>query len=196
MQKKSKNTLQPLPKELLKLGYPDFLAMNTWSSSETSLPAPAFPTFSELVQREADERANPKTERTKGLFEALIGDPRILYQELLEDPNRFDSSASQVIQELATGARKLEDLNPEEHELLNAATLDFSRPRRPQPSSKPTVTKSPEMSTAAKHLAREKALADPTVDLVHQDGGKPTPLSEETAQVMPAERPTTFWWKK
>ncbi len=196
MQKKSKSSLRELPQELRAIGYPDFLALNTWSSLEANPQTPTFPTFSELVKKEEEDQRKPKTVRQKGLFEALIGDPRILYQELLEDPNRFDSDAAQVIQELSVGIRQLSDLTHAELELLNEATLDFSRPRRPQPSSKPIVRKSPEMSTAAKHLAQDASLADPGVELVHHEGAKPTLLSEETALVMPSDRPSTFWWRK
>ena len=194
MPKKSENSSRRLPQELRSLGYHDFLAPNISSGYEPPQP-PKFPKFFDLVQSEIKEQDAPKNENERRLFSALIGDARILYQELLEDPGRFDEKASALIQNLSCGAQQLSNLTPEELDLLDNATLDFARPRRLQPSSKTTAVTSPRRSTAVKHLTKQEALSDPSVPLVHQDGGAPTLLSEETSS-LPAERPATFWWKK
>lgn len=97
------------------------------------LPAPKFPSFSELVG--AIESAPPETKRS-GLFLDLVGDPQVLYQDLLEDPNRYEEGVSNLLQDLTSGQRSIDELSKTEMHLLDRAVLDFNQPKRPRPEPK------------------------------------------------------------
>ena len=194
MPKKSENSSPDSPQGYPSIRFPSFLALNTSKGYEAPQP-PTFPKFFDLVQNETSAQDAPKKPRATGLFSALIGDVRILYQELLEDPGRFDERAAELLQNLSSGGQQLSTLTPEEMDVLDAATLDYARPRRSQPSSETKSKRLPEEPTAVKYLTRREALEDPSVPLVYNEGGGFTPLSEESSS-LPIERPSTFWWKK
>jgi hypothetical protein len=132
--------------------------------------------------------------RRSGLFETLLGDPRVLYQEVLEDPSRFEPEAMDLIQRLVAGAVSLDALTSTEREMLDRAVLDWSRPRH---SSRGSST-SP--STISSDLPEEversyqEALEDPDVELEYREGGPPVPVS--LAPEVPTDPVPTFWWRQ
>jgi hypothetical protein len=138
--------------------------------------------------------SNVSERRRSGLFETLLGDPRVLYQEMLEDPSRFDAEVTELVLRLVAGATNLESLTSEEREVLDRAVLDWASPRHssrgPSPSSTPTSSGLPE------EVERPYAelLEDSDVELEYREGGPPVPIS--LAPEMPHDPVPTFWWRQ
>lgn len=105
-----------------------------------ALLAPTFPTFSALTV----EAGKLQPERTKrdGLFAALLKDPRVLLQDLLDSPSKYEDGVASLLQDLVGGRRSLEDLSPAEMQLLDRAVLDYTRPIK-IPAPKPVPAPSP-----------------------------------------------------
>jgi len=139
----------------------------------------------------------PRPERQSGLFTALLGDPKVLYYEILEDPERFEDGVSDLVQQLVAGARTLESLTRDEHNLLDRATLDWSTPRHRTPgSAEPRPISRDSVPPAVEHLTYEDALADPAVELEYSEDGRHVPILEGSAAPdIPGEAPETFWWR-
>jgi hypothetical protein len=72
------------------------------------------------------------------MFEALLGDPRVLHAAWLENPDAFDPRLGPVLQRLLTD-QTLKDLDPQSLGLLDAATAEFAqfRPKPPPPPPPP-----------------------------------------------------------
>jgi len=72
------------------------------------------------------------------LFSQLVRDPRILYREYLEEPERFNEETGDLLHRLVAGQQKLEDVSSAERDLLNRATVELaqhsSKPSSPPPS--------------------------------------------------------------
>ena len=107
-----------------------------------ALLAPTFPTFSAL----ATANAKPEDAGSKrgGLFSALLKDPMVLLQDLLASPGKYQEGVFPLVQDLVSGRRKLEGLSKDETELLDRATIDFSRadqPKKVEPVPAPKVRK-------------------------------------------------------
>jgi len=101
-----------------------------------ALLAPTFPSFTALVSMSDLPQKGPQRD---GLFGALLRDPRVLLQDLLANPEKYEDGVASLVQELAAGSRKLDDLAPAEVELLDRATVDFNQPtRRREVSPDPT----------------------------------------------------------
>lgn len=114
------------------------------STPRTNLPpslallAPTFPTFSALTV----ENERSQTDRKRdGLYSSLLGNPQVLLQDLLANPAKYESGVAELLQELHTSKRKLEDLTTAETELLDRATVDFTQPNRSKPVQPPPVKK-------------------------------------------------------
>lgn len=109
------------------------------STVQTSLPpsllllAPTFPTFTAL----ATVADRPPDVGRKGLFLELVGDPRILLQDLLDSPAKYEEGVSSLLQDLVSGRRKFESLLQSESEQLDRATIDFTHPERRQEVAAP-----------------------------------------------------------
>jgi hypothetical protein len=172
--------------------YQSFLALNKQSSPSAKAASVTFPTFWELVSDDA-ERGPAAAPRQRSLFEALIGDPRILYQEVLEDPNRFQPESVTLLQQVIAGTKRLSTLTSAEQELLNSATVAFTRPRR-LPDSPLTPSAHQDPSPAVAHLTREDKIDDPEEDLTYNEDGSLGLLSEESVELSDEPAPT-FWWK-
>ena len=181
---KSKPSTQAMPQGLLDANYPDFLALNNWTTSAQHL-ATSFPTFTSLVESEGLAPAQAKP-MEMGLFSALIGDPRVLYYELLEDPRRFEPEAESLVQQLVSGARTTESLSPAEMEVLNRATIDMTGPRHKE---EPQVLPVELVPASANPLLDEE-----DKELEYMDDGKLVTLDESTP--LPEEAPATFWWRQ
>lgn len=177
---------------------PDWLSLKAPSLASTALPkltgleAPAPPTFPTLFQLAAEAQTTPLPAPSVGLFEALIGDPTVLYQELLEDPARFDPEVADLLQLLVAGQKKLDELEPNERLLLDAAVVDFASPKsQPEPQKLPPEPKADQLPAALEHVLNEQeALDDDSVELEWHEGGKLIPLVD-----VPDEPPPTHWWK-
>jgi hypothetical protein len=162
-----------------------------------TLLAPRAPTLFSLARsaqlREAAEQSRKRpSESAKGLFECLVGEPRALYYEMLEDPSRFEEGAVELVQMLVTGQRQSSSLSPAERTLLDHATLDWARPRHRHAGGS-TSGETPVRSEAIDHLTFQDLLDDPNVDLVQNEDGTLSPLEPEP--VVPEEKPDTFWWR-
>jgi hypothetical protein len=101
-----------------------------------ALLAPTFPTFSALVARVSQP---PNETKRDGLFSALLRDPKILLQDLLVNPEKYEDGVASLVQELVSSNRGLDDLNSNEMELLDRATLDFSQVARRREVVPPSV---------------------------------------------------------
>ena len=148
--------------------------------------APKFSTWEEIAAQDATQGQSFKPRGSQRLFSALLGDPRRLYAEYLEDPARFDEQAAALIQQLVANQRKISDLEERELDLLDQATLEFARPRRQQ--------KAPEVKApkALQHLTQEHEEEEP---LAYLEDGTLVPLSVTADISPPAETPEDFWWK-
>lgn len=158
------------------------------------LPVATYLKACELVRMRGPAQSPPP--RSRGLFEAMIGDPRVLYYELLEDPTRFEEGTSELVQQLVAGARSLSSLNQQEMYLLDRAVLDWTKPRHSSPGPVATSSRtSPPLPAALAHLTREELLDDPGVELEYREDGQHMPVIDLAPEI-PMERPTTFWWRK
>lgn len=104
-----------------------------------ALLAPTFPTLSALATTK--EKPQPTSTSSNGLFQALLRDPAVLLQGLLDDPTRYEEGVGAVVQDLVSGRRKFEDLSPAESTLLDRATIDFAQPVRRKTAAAPVPTR-------------------------------------------------------
>ena len=121
--------------------------------------------------------------RGRGLFESLIADPRVLFHGLLEAPENYESGASELLQNLVSGRKERGDLSPQEHQLLDRATLEFAAGKRPRPAGGATPSPRP----------RQQSLTPPEeVELIYRERGGHIPVAVAEA---PTNAPS-FWWRK
>jgi hypothetical protein len=131
------------------------------------------------------------------LFDALVGDPRVLYYELMEDPSRFEEEVATLVQQIVSGQKPYESLSSTEKTLLDRATLDWARTRHQKPKApSPISSKSPAPTQpeAVQHLTRAEAVSDPSVELEYREDGRHVPLQTTPEPDIPAA--PTFWWRK
>lgn len=69
----------------------------------------------------------------------MIGNPGVIYYELLEDPKRFSSEAADLIQRLVSGATSFDKLTDQERVELNEATLAMFGTRHVPPPAPQVV---------------------------------------------------------
>lgn len=105
-------------------------ASPTSTAPTNSLPsvlllAPTFPTFTALAT--VAEKPHAGGQRQDGLFLGMLKDPHILLQDLLALPSKYEEEVSPLLQDLAAGRRKTDDLSGSELELLDRATIDYTR---------------------------------------------------------------------
>ena len=179
--------------KLRQAGYPIF-TLQTTSLPSPSLLAPSFPSFAALVEGE-QLREQEKKKPSQELFDAILGDPRVLYYELMEDPSRFEEGTAELIQQIVSGQKPYETLSAAEKNQLNLATLDWARSRH-QKRESPTSSGPPvQRSEAVKHLTRAEALADPSVELEYREDGQHMPVTSEAPSPDIPKAPT-HWWRK
>jgi hypothetical protein len=134
------------------------------------LPPLRFPTLAEL----ANETTPAPPSKPQTLFN-MVGDPALLFNDLLDNPEKYGEGVDTLLQQLVQGQKKLEDLNAQDVQLLNNAAVSFvqapSKKAAPLPRRRVQPAK-PEESDLDEH-------------------GAPVP-SEEL--VLP-EAPS-FWWKR
>jgi hypothetical protein len=178
---KSSTSCKLLPSGLRSVGFPDY---STLPGSEQLKPlsVPRFPTFFEL----ASQTESPSKKRETGLFEGLLGDPTVLFNDLLDNPGKYEAGVDQVVQRLVSGQASLDDLNEQERQLLDRATLDFSQPRRSEEplSPKPAPRRDPADDLEPEELGDEL--------------GPQEPGDEEDEERKPTTGPQgpmkAFWW--
>jgi hypothetical protein len=133
-------------------------------------PLESYRTSSESVgaMGQVAEKAAPR----KGLFESLIGDPRVLFYDLLDAPDSFEPGTAELLQELISG-KPQESLTKEQASLLDRATLVYASVKKPKPTK---GLESRGMPEAAKMASRDE---------------------EDEPEVTIPELPTgpTFWWR-
>lgn len=177
---------------------PDYLGSSALSSLMPLRPLPVSTYLSLVALAQSAPHTPPVSSasrpRGSGLFETLLGDPRALYQEVLEDPNRFEEGVIELSQQLVSGATSLDALTSMEKDLLDRAVLDWSRPRHssPGPSAQPSSTSSGVPEEV--ELSYAEAMDDPDVELEYREHGPPVPLSL-TPDLL-TEAPPTFWWRQ
>ena len=113
------------------------------------LAAPRFPTFSELVSESVGESVSEIPSKPSGLFSAMLGDPQVLYHDLLDDPSRYEEGVSSLLQGLISGQQELSEISASDMELLDRAVLDYNQPKRPKPEA--------QLSPAPKRIKRAAA---------------------------------------
>lgn len=84
---------------------------------------PVFPTLQELLGSETTATPAAKQER---LFSALLGDPHLLWQDLLRSPTRYEDGVAELVQRLISASATISTLSERELALLDRATLDFN----------------------------------------------------------------------
>ncbi len=90
-----------------------------------------FPTLEDL----ALEDPTLGQKRSPGLFESLLNNPAVLYEDFLKSPEKYDPALERLLTELATGNKKLKALSAAESTLLDRATLDYAQAVPPKPSA-------------------------------------------------------------
>lgn len=167
---------------------PNFLAPTSLPSLPALTPI-KFPTFQELVDTDAATLGTPASKpAVVGAFKALLGTPEILHAAWLDNPEAYDPRLGPVLHLLLTGTT-LDQLSPEQLELLNQATLEFAQYRPPpkQPAPLPVLpVKSsepddPDGDADERDLEwnggsgeRTRAVAAPTVTDIERLGAVPT----------------------
>lgn len=168
--------------------FPDYRAPILPAESFPSAPAPAafpkFPTVQEMLEHEHGLKTHPLLRlaetppRPTSLFQGLMGGRlEVLLQDAADHPERYDEVELLMLQELATGTRKLEGMTAAEREVLDRATLDYAAVRPPKdfknaPIPKPPAPKKPKLLEADQEFA---------------DGREP--LVETAGSVM-----SPYWW--
>ncbi len=94
----------------------------------------------------------------------------VLYDDLIRRPDHYEVEAANLLQDLASGHKKLTELGSEEMEVLNRATIDLNRvsSNKPLDSLKSSsVKKAPKPSSDdSETQVKEASLED---DLIPQD---------------------------
>lgn len=145
--------------------------------------APTFPSSFAL----AGEKPAAAPRGKVGLYEGLIGDARVLYQALQEDPERFEDGLEDLLHEILSSNKSTEDLDPEKKRALDRAVLDFAMGK--------TALGEPRKKPAPSGLSRAREATGPSMpELEHHEGGRLIPVERDA----PIEIPDvpTFWWTK
>lgn len=146
--------------------------------------APTFPTWSELI---GGVGTAPKPGPKQELFAALIGDARELFQELLDDPSRFEPEVAELLQQIINGRRRFEDMDKMERGLLNRAAVDFAQMQSPAPKRE-GPKEAPRAGLPAAAAAASSADEEP--ELEWSERGRAVAVAPD----LPKDAPT-FWWK-
>ena len=147
---------------------------------------PRFPTFLELI-RQQTKKETPATTERRGLFKQLLGEPSILYNDLLDDPDKYEDGVAQLLLLLIGGKTSLDQLTMKEHHLLDRATLDFNRATDKKPRS---LT-----SQLPKPLPTTDSGEEPDIEYhEHMKACQPPMPAHEPDQ--PLSGNSSFWWKK
>lgn len=97
----------------------------------------ALPSFVELVER--DTQPKP-TKRERGLFESLIGNPNVLYDDYLRSPQKYDERLHPLLVKLLQQTER-SSLSSQDEDLLNQAVHDFLKKEPPAKKEEPVTPK-------------------------------------------------------
>jgi len=143
----------------------DILTTNSLKPLSPPKP-PRFPTLYELAG--GTDTVEPLESRGD-LFGSLIGDPRVLFQDVLDRPDDYEEGLAELLIELLDGKTKADELDPTRRDMLNRSVLDFAQP--PRPKEPPVVRR---QAPEALHMAERE----------YEDYYEPD---------LPSE-PKPFWW--
>ena len=93
------------------------------------------------------------------MFESLVGDPKVLFYDLLDNPDKYEPAAAELIQLMIAGKKNLPDLDEAELRLLDRAVVDYNRAPTPRPTST-----TPKQDTRPVLPKAEKETPPPMVD--------------------------------
>lgn len=148
------------------------------------LVPPRFPTWSE-VTRASPATPEPSPPSQQGLFVSLVGDPHVLFEDLLRSPEKYEPEVEGLLLELITGRRRLQDLPRSEREILDRATLDYNRKSSSSPPS-PSPTTSSETE-------KQKTSSDDSERPTKES--EPEPEREIPSDLIPDEAMIPFWFR-
>ena len=131
----------PKPKNSFEDYLRDWGLMSLLNSASTRPESPPkFPSLVEVAEL-GGPPAEPK-EKSRGLFDALLGNVEALYQETVEHPDKFTPEAAALARELVAGGKRLDTLTAAERQVLDLATIDFAeatpKGKKPRPQRAPT----------------------------------------------------------
>ena len=182
----SSNNVKPTSETGSSASKPSFFALvpPPTTTPPPSLPVvmpPEAPKPPSILALALEPATPPQPARGKGLFESLIADPRVLFHGLLESPESYENGVSELLQNLVSGRKKRQDLTPQEHSLLDQATVEFAAGKRPQLAGGET----PPQPT------RQRPLTPPEeVELIYSERGPHIPVAEAPTS------PPSFWWRR
>ena len=141
----------------------------------------SFPTVDEILEHNTGGAPHPLLQLgtapprpSPSLFQGLLGGRLdVLMQDALEHPERYEDTTREAL--AALGTKKPEDLGPEEHAVLDRATLDFATYRPPAPTPAPKLL----APKKTRLLDFDDALEDGRAPQVEEPGGALTP----------------YWWR-
>jgi hypothetical protein len=121
----------------------------------------------------------------QGLFASLVGDPTVLFDDLLRSPEKYEPQVEGLLLELMTGRKRLQDLPTEDREVLDRATLDWNRKTSSSPpSNSPTTSSETELQkTSSEDSEKPKKERDPE------------PEREIPSDLLPDEELIPFWFR-
>jgi hypothetical protein len=157
---------------------PSFTALSSLKPlSPPSFPNfPKFPTLKDCARLAGEEEQQRLERKPDGIYENILGNPALLYNDLLKNPDRYEDGVQELLSRLIMGAGTSE-LEEEERALLSRATLQYvstDPPKPPRPEGKSTASKKPPRAKASEPSPRKK----------RPRPGKDVPVTEM--------RP--FWW--
>ena len=113
----------------------------------------------------------PPPRKQKGLFEELLDKNHlVLHYDMQERPDTYEEHARDLVEQLAGGALKYDELPEQERHVLDVATLEFAT--RPANNS---------------HATTRAAI-------VKRVENKLAPVPEPTGTLGPEEAMPAFWW--
>lgn len=183
MRESSTRTTKKFAERLSDAGLPILTGLEPPKPLPT-LPESHFPTFQELVEQELTEP--PEQEQNSGLFFQLVQDPRVLYRDYLDDPEKYNEKVGLLLQELCSGLKDVNKLKPEEAELLNLATVEYAQysPKQEPHSKQPQP-----------RLQRSAIPSDDESEVPWTDHMTGPNLPQTEVPVSLPDAPT-FWWRK
>lgn len=146
------------------------------------LVPPRFPTLSELT---SPPPASPAPSSVSGLFASLIGDPTVIFDDLLRNPEKYEPRVQGLLLDLMSGRRRLAELPTEEREILDRATLDWNRKTSSSPPSP-----SPTTSSESEKL---KSSSEDSVRRTKE--AEVEPEREVPSDLIPDEEMIPFWFR-
>jgi hypothetical protein len=183
-----------------KRNYPDFLTLPTLPSLPPLEPL-RFPRFQDLVAADREMiLATKPTVKDQGAFTAFLGDPKILLDAWVTNPDVFDPALGELLIALVTGQKKLEGLSPAEMAVLNTATVEFAQYRPPAPAPKPAELR-PDPFAGLEQAADEEDERE--IEWNDRRGGGGAAPAAAAAMVPPAPTDSldvtkvpTRWWER